>query len=265
MSNFMRCHPLAPMVLILFIICLSIGASSSASNKETYYLKGNAFYDQGKYDKAEESYANALSIDENYFEAQKAMCNTKTALHDCDSMSICYKKLFKLDPASKENLDFVTKRLKDASCYRQTQGSDQYNSKLYDTLLEIYNESLSRNINDSNVWNDKGIALGDLNRLEDSLDCFDKAIRINKAFAEAWNNRGVSLDKMDRHQEALENYNKSIEIDPRLAEAWYNKGKTLGLEDASFEEARKCYFKAIEIDPLLKSKSEILDWIYKET
>jgi tetratricopeptide (TPR) repeat protein len=253
----MRSLHLLVVGLIVFLIYPTFAAKD---NKETYYLKGNTLYNQGKYDEAEESYMRALTIDKNYLDAQRAMCKTISALQDCDSMPSCYKKLFELDPATR---DEVIIGLENPCCFRQTQGSDKYESELYDTVIIILDESLDRNRNDTFAWNDKGIALGDLNRLEESIACFDEAIMINNNFAEAWNNKGVSLDKMNKHQEALENYNKSIDIDPKLAEAWYNKGKTLSLSDAAFEEARKCYLKSTEIDPMLKSNGEMLNWIYK--
>ncbi len=54
---------------------------------------------------------------------------------------------------------------------------------------------------------------------------------------------------MERDEEAVECYDKAIENDPNYADAWFNKAMTL--EDLGrSEEAEKCFFKAEELDPM---------------
>jgi tetratricopeptide (TPR) repeat protein len=262
----MRClHLIAVGLTLLCIsyICPAFSANHNPLSKEEFCSKGDELFNQGKFDDADKFYDSALSIDKNYSDAHRGKCNAARALHRCSIISSCCEKAYDLDQ-SKKNLALVTENLEAEACLRQTQGSDQYESEPYETALRIYDKFLTQNRNDSSAWNNKGIALGDLNRFNEALDCFNEAIKINSSSAEAWNNIGVSLDKINRHEEALEKYNKSININSKLAEAWYNKGKTLGLNDASFREARKCYLNATEIDPMLKSKGEMLDWIYKK-
>jgi tetratricopeptide (TPR) repeat protein len=255
------------MGMTLLYLCYAYPASCAKHNtlgKEEYYLKGYELFNQGKYDDADKFFDSALSIDKNYSDAQRGKCNAARALHRCSTISSCCEKAYDLDQ-SKKNMDLVTENLEAEACLVQSQGSGKYESEPYETALRIYDRFLSKNKNDSGTWNNKGVALGDLNRLDEAIDCFKEALRINSNSAEAWNNIGVSMDKMNRHDEALENYNKSICINPRLAETWYNKGKTLGMNDATFKEARECYLNATEIDPSMNSKGEMLDWIYKKS
>jgi Flp pilus assembly protein TadD len=55
---------------------------------------------------------------------------------------------------------------------------------------------------------------------------------------------------------------KAIELKPDCADAWNNKGVTLQrLEE--YEEARKCYGKALDIDPSNSMAQNNLNFILK--
>ena len=82
--------------------------------------------------------------------------------------------------------------------------------------------------------------------------------------AEDWYNKGL-VDKVERRmEEAVQCYNKALEIDPLYVKAWYAKGDALyitgrcgkvvvDLEDALvlafLEEALLCFDKALKLDP----------------
>jgi tetratricopeptide (TPR) repeat protein len=78
-------------------------------------------------------------------------------------------------------------------------------------------------------------------------------------------NKGIVLCKVERRvEEAVQCYDKALEIDPKYVEAWYGKGDALyimgrcgkvvaGLEDALvlafLEEALLCFDKVLKLDP----------------
>jgi predicted amidohydrolase len=66
--------------------------------------------------------------------------------------------------------------------------------------------------------------------------------------AHNWFRKGVALGELGKYEEAIKCYDKAIEIEPNYEDAWYNKGVALG-ELGKYEEAIKCYDKAIEIEP----------------
>jgi superkiller protein 3 len=37
------------------------------------------------------------------------------------------------------------------------------------------------------AWNNKGLALGNLQRYKEAIECFDKAIKINASYTILWN------------------------------------------------------------------------------
>jgi tetratricopeptide (TPR) repeat protein len=82
--------------------------------------------------------------------------------------------------------------------------------------------------------------------------------------AEDWYNKGL-VDKVERRlEEAVQCYDKALEIDPKYVQAWYGKGDALyimgrcgkvvvDLEEALvlafLEEALQCFDKALKLDP----------------
>jgi tetratricopeptide (TPR) repeat protein len=60
--------------------------------------------------------------------------------------------------------------------------------------------------------------------------------------------KGVALLNLGNYEEAIKCYDKAIEIEPNNAEAWNNKGIVLG-RLSNYEEAIACYDKAIELNP----------------
>ena len=51
-------------------------------------------------------------------------------------------------------------------------------------------------------------------RYNESLDYFDQALRIDQNFTEAWYAKGVALHNMMRYDEAMQCYNRALAIDP---------------------------------------------------
>ncbi|GIU71488.1 MAG: hypothetical protein KatS3mg003_0967 [Candidatus Nitrosocaldaceae archaeon] len=113
----------------------------------------------------------------------------------------------------------------------------------YEEAIEAYNKALEINPNYAEAWNNKGYALAKLQRYEEAIEAYNKALEINPNYAEAWNNKGYALDELQRYEEAIEAYNKALEINPNYAEAWNNKGIALD-ELQRYEEAIEAYNKA---------------------
>jgi tetratricopeptide (TPR) repeat protein len=58
---------------------------------------------------------------------------------------------------------------------------------------------------------------------------------------------GDALDNVERHQEALEAYDKAISLDPDHSNTWYNKA-TLLEELGRHQEASEAYDKVKSLD-----------------
>ena len=72
-----------------------------------------------------------------------------------------------------------------------------------------------------------------------------------------WMDRGDSLRRSGRYEEAIKCYDKAIEIDPRDASAWKDKGDALR-KLGRHEEAIHCYNNALALDPDFESAWQAL-------
>ena len=67
-----------------------------------------------------------------------------------------------------------------------------------------------------------------LERFEEALVSYDRALTLRPDFAEALLNRGASLHELERFDEALASYNRALTLRPNFAEAHNNLGNTFG-------------------------------------
>jgi tetratricopeptide (TPR) repeat protein len=118
-----------------------------------------------------------------------------------------------------------------------------------DAALEVCNDLLKVISNDASIYHVKGELLCHvLHRIDEGIQCFDKAIKIDPMFVDAYNCKGVALRKLDRYDEAIKCFAKVIELDKDCVEGYVNMGFTLSKLKRK-EEAKSWYFKAINLDP----------------
>jgi curved DNA-binding protein CbpA len=100
--------------------------------------------------------------------------------------------------------------------------------------------------NDAWGWRNKGGALYFLEKYDEAIKCYDKAIEIDPNNSVVWNNKGLALSFLEKYDEAIKCYDKAIEIDPNDADVWNNKG--LALDSlGNNERAKKCYDRSREL------------------
>jgi tetratricopeptide (TPR) repeat protein len=89
--------------------------------------------------------------------------------------------------------------------------------------------------------------------IDKSIDYYDQAIQIKSDYADAWYNRGIALMNLTKYNESIKSFDKAIEYyinsnesDPSLAKAWYNEGRAF---DAlgNTTEANAAFTKAKEL------------------
>ena len=68
---------------------------------------------------------------------------------------------------------------------------------------------------DSDAWISKGRALYKLNKYDEVIKAYDRAIEINPQYSDAWYAKGTDPDKLNKHEEARKSYEKAKEIDSR--------------------------------------------------
>jgi len=56
-----------------------------------------------------------------------------------------------------------------------------------------------------------------MGRATEALQAYERTVQLAPDFPDAWNNRGVLLRKLDRREEALECFARALQIDPFTA------------------------------------------------
>ena len=97
-------------------------------------------------------------------------------------------------------------------------------------------------------FNDRGNSLQDLERPEEAIVCYDRALQINPGFAAALVNRGNALRALRRFDEALSSIDAGLLIKPAFPEALNNRGNVLR-DLGRLEEAVASFDAALAIRP----------------
>ena len=75
----------------------------------------------------------------------------------------------------------------------------------------------------------KGLAVDDLERHIEAIQCYNTALQIDPNLALAWDNKTWALCNLEKYDESIQCSDKAIQIDPNFASAWHRKGCTLGI------------------------------------
>jgi tetratricopeptide (TPR) repeat protein len=79
---------------------------------------------------------------------------------------------------------------------------------------------------------------------------------VKKDLAEVWNHKGKDFVERKEYEEARKAFQKALEINPQLADAWYNLADLYVFQDKK-EEALSTLRRAFEIDPSFKEKAKV--------
>ncbi|CAD7779150.1 MAG: Tetratricopeptide repeat protein [Candidatus Methanoperedenaceae archaeon GB37] len=94
------------------------------------------------------------------------------------------------------------------------------------------------------AWYNLGVAYNKIDKLNEAIEAYKKAIKIKPDMHEAWCNLGVAYDDLGKFNEAIKAYKKAIEIKPDYPYACANLAHTLG-EKNKISEGVKFIKKAI--------------------
>ncbi|MCX9011336.1 MAG: tetratricopeptide repeat protein [Candidatus Methanoperedens sp.] len=125
----------------------------------------------------------------------------------------------------------------------------------YQEALNAFDKAIEIDPDNSNAWENKGIALNNLGRNQEAFEALVKALELNPDNLNALVHKGYTLDALGRRQEAIavayEVINKSdrlIATDPNDTDAWLHKGSFLSFLGKN-DEAITALNKAISINP----------------
>jgi len=115
-------------------------------------------------------------------------------------------------------------------------------------VVEIYTLMLAQVPDYAEGHNNRGVVLQQMQRLDEALASYDRAIAIKPGYANAHFNRATVLKKMMRREEALASYDQALALNPGHVEAHNNRGVVLQ-EMKRYDEALASYDQAIALQP----------------
>src|SRR5215471_14113507 len=118
----------------------------------------------------------------------------------------------------------------------------------FDEALASYDRAIALRP-EAEILSDRGIVLHKLKRFEEAVASYDQAIALKPGFADAFSSRGVALRELKRFEEALTSCDKAIALRPDYAVAFSNRGNVLQ-ELKRFDEALASYDRAIALRPV---------------
>ena len=87
---------------------------------------------------------------------------------------------------------------------------DLFNLKKFEEVKKEINKQTSKFPNSSILNNILGAVLAEDNQLVLAIEQYKKSIKLKPNYAEAYNNLGVSLEKLNKYEEAIEKFEKAI-------------------------------------------------------
>ena len=143
-------------------------------------------------------------------------------------------------------------------------GSFYFHFRLFKKELEVNDEAIKIYPDSPIPWKYRGDVLDNLERYDEAIDCYTKAIQYDKQYIHAWVAKGVSLRNKANFQlsnhpmkqkeyfkMAHECFDKALEYDEKNTNLLKQIGLTLSYQK-QYEEALKYYEKALEKKSLEK-------------
>ena len=118
----------------------------------------------------------------------------------------------------------------------------------YNKAIASYDQALKFKPDDYKAWNNRGIALKNLERFEEAIASYDQALKFKPDYHQAWNNRGIVLGNLGRFEEAIASYDQALKIKPDYHQAWYNKACYYALK-GNIEQVLENLQQAINLNP----------------
>lgn len=176
--------------------------SRNPNDKDTLYNLGVVMYKLGDLNKAEEYLLKVINLDPTY----------ESALN---LLRVIYKQLGKEDKIKEIPLN--------DKVYVQ-KGLEAYNNKNYSIAIEYFKKALSYNPNSPEIMNNIGACLFMLNKYDEAIAWFKKALELKKDYVQAYGNLTYAYIQKD---------------DLVSAEAIVNEGLKYAPNDENLKELKK--------------------------
>jgi tetratricopeptide (TPR) repeat protein len=202
------------------------------ANCLAHYDLGAYFDSQGRVDEAITCYRKALDIYPDFIRAHNSLADDLLAGGKAGEALFHYREVCRLDP-------------KFAPAHNNY-GAALAREGRFDEAIESHTKALRLEPDYAEAHYNLALALATERRFSEAVPHYLAAVR-RQPKGLTYNNLGYALAALDRDEEALAAYRKAVELDPRLPEAYVNLGNGLARHD-DLAGAEKNYQRALGLD-----------------
>ena len=176
-----------------------------------------------------------------------------------------YNELIEQDKSNEEILEKLTEIVKISPNQTGTwriMGFFLWGLNRNDEAIEAFDRAIQLNVRNVLAWHYKGLVLLiDFEKFGESLECFEKVMQYDEKHVDARYYTAVALAGLKRKDEAIECCDEMMELAGNTSEAWARKADLLQNMNRK-KKAIECYDEAIKLDreniKLWRLKYEIL-------
>jgi len=139
-------------------------------------------------------------------------------------------------------------RILEAARQFAKQGEKFFMENRLEEAIDAYDQALKLQANLPEVWNNRGVVLTRLKRYQEAIASYEQAIQIRADYPDAWSNRGVALAKLKYYEAAVFSYDRAIQLKEDYLDAWNNRGQAL-MNLQQYDEAIASFNNAAKIRP----------------
>jgi tetratricopeptide (TPR) repeat protein len=228
------------------------------SNILTYLNLGAIFSIKRNYNKAIQMFNQVIQFSPNESRAYLGLARIYNMLNDVETSNTYFKKVIELSPGTKL-ADFAKRSIKvtdnqltdvDKPQSREeclAKGIGHFLSGNYQISKQLYKEYLLSQPSDDYTWYLLGEANLRLGKIEESSDCFKRAIRLNPKRGLYYKSLGISLHFLDNSKDVIEIIKKSASLGKKDALLLTIQGIHF-LRLRNLNEAEKSFNEAIQMN-----------------
>lgn len=226
-------------------------------NDQAYFLRGEYYFEQKNYKKAQNDYYRATQINPEYNLARIALGYVYSMQNNQESACMQFAQAQKLYPATSneahwlEEITNVTRRISDdnQNMYNYgIRGTKLADFTLYQQAIADYSQAIDLEKNyDLNYYN-RGLAYNEVKEYQLAIRDFSKAIELNPDDEWNYNDRGNSYTALKQYDLAIADYHKGLELAPTQG-VLHNNLAIVYFDLEAFDLAIEYFKNAVEYAP----------------
>ncbi|MBI5186793.1 MAG: tetratricopeptide repeat protein [Nitrospinae bacterium] len=229
--------------LMLFAKAQEINPNSA----RVHVLKGDALKEKGKFEEARSSFAQAIMTNPNYLKIYVSSADLAIKEGNKDLALGYLKKASEISPCN-------GKRIATMGQIHLERGEVEEAQKAFEAAIKE-DPKTAKDIAEAYLKENKADLAEDFFRRSMPKEVENLSQDQIKEYVHTANRLGIALRRQGKIEEALDEYQKARKLDPEDEAVYYNMGKAyLELSKkkdspSSIQKAVKCFRKAVEMDP----------------